>query len=601
MAAVSLRQFGNFHRAVRFALPQRNAILLILLLTMFMAAANAAEPLALKYIVDHLSLHPTLPPLWRGLAVLAALALSREAAHALSDWLTWRTRIGLQYALLEATVGKLHQMPLRLQRSQGVGAIMTRLDRSIQGFVGAVTQILFSILPSLLFLVIAMVIMLKLEFRLAILVLLFAPLPALIAMRAAPEQVRRERTLLDQWSRIYSRFNEVLSGILIVRSFSMEEVEKKRFLSEVDVANRAVIQGVATDAGYGATSNLVIAVARLASLALGGYLAVRGEVTVGTVVAFLGYVGGLFGPIQGLSGIYQTVSKASVSLEEIFNIIDIQEYLGDSPGAHDVSRVQGDVVFQNVHFRYEQEGRPLLNGVDLHVRAGETLAIVGPSGSGKTTLMALLMRFYDPIEGAVLLDGQDLRTLKQGSLRRHIGVVLQDPLLFNDTIRANIAYARPDASLAEVIEAARTANIHELITKLSDGYETLVGERGALLSAGERQRMTIARAILKNPQILVLDEATSSLDAESEEAVQSALDRLMKGRTTFIIAHRLVTVKNADRIIVLRAGRVAESGTHVELLERDGYYASLVRRQSHGLIANDAIESHPMRRATDLA
>ena len=585
--AESLRLFRSFYRAIRFALPERRAVVLIVALTLLIAAANSAEPLILKLIFDGLTLRPALGPLGRGLALLAALALAREAAQGVSDWLTWRTRIGLQYALLEATVGKLHNMPLRMQRSEGVGAIMTRLDRSIQGLIGAVTQILFGILPSVVFLAIAVAIMFRLDERLAGLVLVFAPMPALIAMRAAPEQVRRERSLLDRWAKIYSRFNEVLSGILIVRSFTMEEAEKKRFLRDVSEANTLVIRGVATDTGYGAASNFVVAVARLSTLAVGGYLAVTHAITVGTVIAFLGYVGALFGPVQGLSGIYQSLSKASVSLEEIIRILGIQEYLGDSPDAVELTGVRGEVRFECVSFHYEQSGRPLLAGIDFAAQPGETLAIVGPSGSGKTTLMALLMRFYDPLEGTIRLDGRDLRTLKQSSIRRNIGVVLQDPLLFNDSVRANIAYGRPDATLAEIETAARAAYAHEFVMRLPEGYDSLVGERGGLLSVGERQRLTIARALLKDPRILVLDEATSALDAESEEAVQSALETLMKGRTTFIIAHRLSTVVKADRILVLKEGRIIEMGPHAQLVRRGGYYASLVHRQHRGLIPEE--------------
>ncbi|HWF99499.1 MAG TPA: ABC transporter ATP-binding protein, partial [Steroidobacteraceae bacterium] len=446
--AKSVKLFRSFYRAIRFALPERRAVLLIVALTLLIAAANAAEPLVLKVIFDGLTTRPALGPLGKGLGILAALALAREGSQGVCDWLTWRTRIGLQYALLEATVGKLHNMPLRMQRSEGVGAIMTRLDRSIQGLIGATAQILFGILPSILFLAMAIVIMFRLNGRLAVLVLVFAPMPALIAMRAAPEQVRRERSLLDRWARIYSRFNEVLSGILIVRSFTMEEAEKSRFLRDVAQANSLVIRGVATDTGYGAASNFVVAAARLSALAVGGYLAVTHAVTVGTVIAFLGYVSALFGPVQGLSTVYQSLSKASVSLEEIVRILGIQEYLGDSPDAADISGVRGEVRFECVSFHYEQSGRPLLNRIDFTVSPGETLAIVGPSGSGKTTLMALLMRFYDPLEGTIRLDGRDLRTLKQSSIRRNIGVVLQDPLLFNDSVRANIAYGRPDATLA---------------------------------------------------------------------------------------------------------------------------------------------------------
>jgi ATP-binding cassette subfamily B protein len=249
------------------------------------------------------------------------------------------------------------------------------------------------------------------------------------------------------------------------------------------------------------------------------------------------------------------------------------------------------VRFEGVAFAFEG-APPLLRGIDVHVRPGEVVALVGPSGAGKTTLVSLLQRFHDPCAGTIRLDGRDLRTLKQTSVRQQIGVVLQDALLFNETIRENLAYGRPDASRREIEDAARAAHAHDFISRLPDGYETLVGERGSRLSAGERQRIAIARAILKNPALLVLDEPTSALDAESEALVQEALDRVMEGRTTFAIAHRLSTVVNADRILVLREGRITEQGTHHELMRRGGYYASLVARQTKGLISVD----HPAER-----
>jgi ATP-binding cassette subfamily B protein len=574
-------------RALQFAAPHRRAVLAITILTLVLSAVGAAEPLALKYIFDGLATAGVNRALLLGVGALLLLTLVREGIGSVTNWLTWETRLGIHYSLLEATVGRLHSMPLRLQRSEGVGAIITRLDRSIQGFIGAVSQILFSILPALVYLVLSLAVMLQLEWRLALLVLAFAPLPAVVAAAATAEQTRRERTLLDQWAKIYSRFNEVLSGIVTVRSFAMEDAEKQRFLNDVAAANQLVIRGVRTDSSFGAAGNLLVALARIAAIFVGGVIVIHGQMTVGTLVAFLGYVGGLFGPVQGLTGVYQTLQKASVSLDEIFAILDVQDHLGDAPDAEEVTGVEGRVEFDGVSFRYEQTGRPLLQQISFTAEPGQTVAIVGPSGSGKTTLMALLMRFYDPIEGAVRIDGRDLRRLKQRSLRRQIGVVLQDPLLFNDTVRANIAYGRPNATAAEIEAAARAANAHAFISRLPDGYGTIVGERGGRLSVGERQRLTIARALIKMPRLIILDEATSSLDAESEALVQEALERLMEGRTTFVIAHRLSTVVRADRILVLREGRIAEAGRHAELMRLNGYYATLVHRQTEGLLQNE--------------
>lgn len=577
---------SNFRRALSYLRPHSRRVLLILGLTLTSAVVHALEPLVVKDIIDDLAMVDRAAGLARlaaSLAVLALMAALRELLAATNNWLTWRTRLGIHFDLLDSTVERLQTLPVAYHGQEGVGATMTRLDRGIQGFLTAITEIAFQVIPALVYLGMAIVIMVQLDPRLALLVLAFAPLPAVLAQRAGGEQVERERTLLEAWSRIYSRFNEVLSGIVTVRSFAMEEAEKRRFLDGVGAANERVLCGVKADARLSGLQGISIAAARVSAIALGGWLVLEGRTTVGTLVAFLAYLSGLFGPVQGLTGVYGTLKRASAAVGHIYSILDARDILADAPDAHRLNALRGDVDIEHVSFAYAEGKACALSDVELHVRAGERVALVGPSGSGKSTLVALLQRFYDPASGCIRFDGWDLRQLEQRSLRRQIGVVLQDAVLFDDSVRANIAYGRPEASHAEVLRAAQAAHAHEFISRLPQGYDTRVGERGKLLSGGERQRIAIARALLKDPPLLILDEATSALDAESEQLVQQAIDRLAAGRTTFVIAHRLSTVVRADRIVVLKDGRIHETGRHAELMAASGYYAFLVHQQLFGL------------------
>lgn len=573
-------------RALGFMSPHKGLLAAISGLTLLVAMLGALEPLVMKYIFDTL-VTGAFTGLAVGIAMLIGLNLFREGFGGLSNWLSWKIRLEVNQGLLEATVTRLHHLPVTYHREETVGGIMTKLDKGVNGFVGAISDIAFNIFPSIVYLVISLFIMFTLDATLSFIVLFFAPLPAIIGMWAADEQTRRERTLVDRWTRIFSRFNEVLTGILTVKSFATEDAEKERFMSGVLSANRMVLRGVGVDTGVGAAKNLIGILAKVCALAVGGYLVIKQEITAGTLVAFLGYAAGLFGPVQGLTGIYQTIRKASVSLGIIFSIIDARDHMSDAPHASPVKAITGEVVFDSVSFAYNQT-RPILKGIDLCVRPGECVALVGPSGAGKSTIAALLQRLHDPTSGSIRIDGVDLREMKQRSLRERIGIVSQDALLFNDTVRNNIAYGRPEAGTDEITEAAKAAGAHDFIMRLPRGYDTVIGERGGLLSAGERQRLSIARALIKDPPILILDEATSSLDAESESFVQDALERVMRGRTTFIIAHRLSTVVGADRILVLKDGAIIETGSHGELLETGGYYATLVECQSRGLSVSAA-------------
>ncbi len=557
----------------------------VFVLALASAAIGAAEPLALKWIFDELGGARASRPLLQAGGLLAGMLSSKEALGVRLDRALWRVRIALHESVTRATVERLHALPLAYHQSESVGAIMTKMDRGINGAVAAFSDLAFHMVPTLAYLVMSVAVMARLDWRVMLLVCAFVPVPPLLSAWVSPEQVRRERTLMDSWTKLFGRFNEVLAAIAVVKSFSMEEIEKRRFLSGVRAANDVVLRGVATDSRVSAMKNLSVALARLSAIALGGFLVAKGELSLGTLVAFLGYLGALFGPVQGLSGMLQTARRGTVALETVFSILDEPNTIADAPDAVELPRLRSTVEFRGVSFGYRAD-RCIIRNVDLRVAHGETVALVGPSGSGKTTLMALLQRLYDPTLGQILIDGVDIRRASQRSLRAHIGVVSQENILFSDSIRDNIEFGRPGASFESILRAARDAHAHEFITQLPDGYDTRIGDRGSLLSAGQRQRIAIARALLKDPAVLILDEATSALDAESEALVQDAIARLEDGRTMFVVAHRLTTVTSADRILVFRHGEIVESGTHEELVLERGYYASLVDRQVRGLLVD---------------
>jgi len=462
------------------------------------------------------------------------------------------------------------------------GELMSRLSNDIDAVNDVVTDTVFGLARNLFTTIATLVLMLRFTWQLTLVVLVLIPLISLPARKAGRASYTARGRTQRKLAEMTAYLQEILgiSGILLVKAFVRGRAERERFGHLNDEVRRLQIRQEMIARWFGMLMMALQTAGPALIMGFGGWLVLTGHTTVGTVFVFATVLGGrLTGSLSSLATMHVNVVGSLAVFRRLFEYIDLPPQIADAPGARDLGDARGAIRFQDVTFTYPAAARPALDQVSIDIAAGQLAALVGPSGAGKTTLTSLVPRFADPQEGRVLIDGHDLRDLTLESVGRQVGVVFQDTFLFHASLADNLRYARPDATDEDLTAAAKAAYLHEFATSLPDGYDTVVGERGHRLSGGEKQRVAIARAILKDPRILILDEATSHLDTVSEQLIQSALQPLLRGRTSLVIAHRLSTVLSADVILVLDHGRLADHGTHSELLERGGLYATLYERQ----------------------
>ena len=490
--------------------------------------------------------------------------------HALGEKFIFDLRVRL-YAYLQ-------KMSLSFFERTSTGELMSRVTNDLSALEHFVTHGSALTAVDLIRLIGGSIILFVLDWRLAALVLIPVPILA-VALRHYNTKIRPVyRSVRARLGDINAKLQDNLSGIRVIQAFAREEMEHQRFKTESERYYRARVKGIRYWSVFFPAIRFLGAMGSVIVLGVGAVMVVKGEMTLGTLVAFLSYTTSFYEPINRLTEVDNIFQEAIAAGERFFEILDETTEVKDAPDAIDLPAIQGKMVFDEVTFRYGT-GDNVLHDIAFEMAPGEMVALVGPSGAGKTSIANLICRFYDPNQGKIMIDGHDLRRIKLSSLRQQVAVVLQDSFLFNSSVVENILYGKPDATRDELIQAAKAANAHDFIMQLPQGYDTEIGERGVKLSGGQKQRLALARAILADPRILILDEATSSVDAETEFLIQQALERVLEGRTSLVIAHRLSTVRNADKIIVLDQGRIVEVGQHDELLQGGGLYSQLYQRQ----------------------
>lgn len=568
----------NYMRLLAYIKPYTRRLALAVVCIIMAAAANLYLPWIIKDMIDDVLMSKDMVMLNLIAAGILVVMFTRGVFYYgqsyLVSYVGQRVIIDVRSVLFR----KFQRMPLSYYDRQQTGTVMSYITNDVAVMQSAIVDNLIELVTESSILIGSLAMMLYLDWKLSLLTLMTIPLVA-IAMKIFGRKLKRSSTVIqERAAEITSLLQESISAIRVVKSFVRETYETKRFEEQNWRNFQAAMKNVKLSSLLTPTVEFLAAIAVTFIVWFGGYEVVNEVITAGELVAFLTYAVNLANPVKRLSKVYAAIQKAMAAADRVFAVMDLDEKITDVPGAKPLPPIKGKVEFKDVTFSYK-DGQPALEHISLKAESGQMIALVGPSGSGKSTIANLIPRFYDVDSGVITIDDHDIRQVTADSLREQIGLVPQETMLFSTSVMENIRYGRLEATDEEVIEAAKAANAEEFIKELPEGYDTKLGERGLNLSGGQRQRLAIARAILKNPRVLILDEATSALDTESEKIVQDALDNLMVGRTSFVIAHRLSTIFNADQIFVVENGHLREHGTHEELLAAGGLYSNLYNIQ----------------------